>query len=58
MALRMSPVKQNGKWLLAALGLAVLALLVWAWRDAGVEPVRPLSAPATLPPATLPGATR
>lgn len=36
---------------LAAAGMAVAALLVWAWSDAGLEPVRPLTAPAVLPGA-------
>ncbi|MFM5883754.1 MAG: hypothetical protein ACKOQ3_00225 [Novosphingobium sp.] len=36
---------------LVLLGLAVLAVLVLAWRDAGNEPVRPLTAPAVLPGA-------
>ncbi|WP_198519132.1 hypothetical protein [Novosphingobium kunmingense] len=31
--------------------LAVASLLALAWVDAGVEPVRPLTAPATLPEA-------
>jgi len=39
------------KWILG-FGVAMLALttlLAWAWIDAGIEPVRSLSAPATLP---------
>ncbi|MBS0483561.1 MAG: hypothetical protein JSR96_15755 [Proteobacteria bacterium] len=38
-------------WLLAVAiaGFAVAALLAWAWNDAGVVPVRPLTAPAVVP---------
>lgn len=36
---------------LAVIGCAVLALLIWAWNDAGREPVRSLSAPAVVPGA-------
>lgn len=36
---------------LVVLGLAVAAVLALAWNDAGIEPVRPLSAPATVPGA-------
>lgn len=36
---------------LVLLGLAMAALLALAWIDAGIEPVRPLTAPATLPEA-------
>lgn len=35
-------------WALIGAGLALLALLVWAWVDGGIEPVRPLTAPANL----------
>jgi hypothetical protein len=34
---------------LAVLALGVAGLLVWAWIDAGVEPVRALTAPAMVP---------
>jgi hypothetical protein len=48
-----SPValKLRREWIvcLGLLGLAVIALLAWAWADAGMEPVRPLVAPAVLP---------
>lgn len=36
---------------LALLGLAVVVLAVLAWNDAGIEPVRPLTAPAFVPEA-------
>lgn len=36
---------------LAVVMLALAALLVTAWLDAGIEPVRPMTAEATLPEA-------
>ncbi|MBS0477477.1 MAG: hypothetical protein JSR28_20295 [Proteobacteria bacterium] len=43
--------KLRREWVagLVVLGLGVAALLVWAWTDAGIEPVRALTAPAVLP---------
>ena len=42
--------KQNRVLIMGGLVVAALsALLVWAWRDGGIEPVRPISAPAMLP---------
>lgn len=34
---------------LVFLGVAVVAVLALAWNDAGVESVRPLTAPAVVP---------
>lgn len=34
---------------LVLLGLVAITLLALAWNDAGVEPVRQLTAPATVP---------
>ncbi|WP_296678805.1 hypothetical protein [Novosphingobium sp.] len=36
---------------LVVAGLAIAGLLAWAWIDGGVEPVRPMTAPAFLPEA-------
>jgi hypothetical protein len=39
-------------WLVLGLGgTAVAAVLVWAWRDGGEEPLREITAPANLPGA-------
>lgn len=34
---------------LTVLALGVAGLLIWGWIDAGVEPVRALTAPAIVP---------
>lgn len=42
--------RQNKVLIMGGLvAMALGALLLWAWRDGGIEPVRPLSAPAMLP---------
>ncbi len=40
---------RKGWFFAAAGGLLVAALLGWAWSDAGLRPLTPQTAPATLP---------